>query len=540
MFQEMEALYKENRYEDALEIVQRLDREFPHRKSIMFPLAACLMRVERLDEARELFEQLVVQHNDDQSRRKLAQIEARIARRARAEAVKAGRAGAKEAGRSPGPTADASSAIELEDDLEDDVIEGNKAAEFQSSPGDFDPAGTPSASAGGDTNEIELVESDTEYGISDAGKPKSVFEEAQEADGPAVMPSGTDSSGAFENLARAISANAPSSDVDDISSIASGLGLPDDKVDGFGEVTGIPSGLFGDSATPTPQAAAAGLAKTPGLSTAVDDPADAPDAIGGAHAGRDEGEAPHVPEPEPTVQGHSISYQIRGNPDFGELTCKLDPGQTVYLESGAMSRMGTAVQLKTVIRGGIVTALIRKFFAGESFFVGQYSSPRKRASVTASPKAPGTVVHRKIAAGESFNLAGGAYLASTENVKIRTRFHSLRAIFSSQGGFYMKCSGEGDIFFNGFGGVIEKQIDGELIIDTSHLVAWDPTLKFKITGSGGIIGTLFSGEGLVMKFKGKGVVHVQTRSLRGMAGWLKPVFRATPGPIRAILARIFG
>ncbi len=539
MFVEMEALYKAGRYEDALEAVQRLDREFPHRKSIMFPLAACLMRVERLDEARKLFEQLVVQHNDDQSRRKLAQVEVRIARRARAEAVKAERSKARAAGAPAAGTIDASPAIELEDDVEDDAIEVNEAAEIDHSAEDFDPTRTQPAPAGGDTSGIELAGSDTEYGMPEAGARKSVFEEARQGNEAGAAPGESDSSGAFENLAREISADVQSSEVDDISSFASGLGLPDDEVDGFGEVTGIPSGLFSNSATPTPVAAAAGLPKAPGAPPA-EDVAVPLEAIGGERAGHHEGEAPHAPESEPTVQGHSISYQIRGNPDFGELTCKLDPGQTVYLESGAMSRMGNAVQLKTVIRGGIITALIRKFFAGESFFVGQYSSPRRRASVTASPKAPGTVLHRKIAAGESFNLAGEAYLASTENVKIRTRFHSLRAIFSSQGGFYMNCSGEGDIFFNGFGGVIEKRVDGELIIDTNHLVAWDSQLKFKITGSGGITGTLFSGEGLVMKFKGKGAVHVQTRSLGGMAGWLKPVFRATPGPIRAILARIFG
>ena len=34
--------------------------------------------------------------------------------------------------------------------------------------------------------------------------------------------------------------------------------------------------------------------------------------------------------------------------------------------------------------------------------------------------------------------------------------------------------------------------------------------------------TLFSGEGLVMRFQGRGKIFLQTRQLPALAGWLTP------------------
>jgi uncharacterized protein (AIM24 family) len=39
---------------------------------------------------------------------------------------------------------------------------------------------------------------------------------------------------------------------------------------------------------------------------------------------------------------------------------------------------------------------------------------------------------------------------------------------------------------------------------------------------GGLKQTLFSGEGLVMRFTGRGKIVLQTRQLPSLAGWLRP------------------
>jgi uncharacterized protein (TIGR00266 family) len=119
-------------------------------------------------------------------------------------------------------------------------------------------------------------------------------------------------------------------------------------------------------------------------------------------------------------------------------------------------------------------------------------------------------------------LTAGAYLASTTGIQVSPKFGGFRALFSGEGAFVLEVSGEGELFFNAYGGIVEKTIDGEFVVDTGHVVAWEPTLAYRITGMGGLKQTLFSGEGLVMRFTGQGKLWVQSRHMGGLAGWLRP------------------
>jgi uncharacterized protein (AIM24 family) len=71
-----------------------------------------------------------------------------------------------------------------------------------------------------------------------------------------------------------------------------------------------------------------------------------------------------------------------------------------------------------------------------------------------------------------------------------------------------------------FGAIEQVNVDGEMIIDTGHLVAWDARLSYtvgKATKSGWIASWL-SGEGLVCHFQGQGVVYIQTRNAQEYGG----------------------
>ena len=78
------------------------------------------------------------------------------------------------------------------------------------------------------------------------------------------------------------------------------------------------------------------------------------------------------------------------------------------------------------------------------------------------------------------------------------------------------------LFFNSFGGIVEKQINGEFIVDTGHVVAFDPSLDYTISGMGNFKSTMLSGEGLVMRFRGSGILYLQTRNVSSVASWLTP------------------
>lgn len=215
-----------------------------------------------------------------------------------------------------------------------------------------------------------------------------------------------------------------------------------------------------------------------------------------------------------------MNFDIRGNPDFGEVVFQLDPQDKILVESGSMSRMTPDLPLDTRIIGSKLGALARKLVGGESFFVGQYGGG-SGGEVAISPGLPGAVVHYKLEGGP-LRLTAGAFLACTEGITLKTRFGGFKAVFSGEGAFILDALGTGDLFFNAYGAVIERELDGELVVDTGHLVAWEPQLDYTIGGMGGLKQTLFSGEGLVMNFKGRGKIWLQTRTLGHTAGWLTP------------------
>ena len=214
-----------------------------------------------------------------------------------------------------------------------------------------------------------------------------------------------------------------------------------------------------------------------------------------------------------------MKYDISGNPAYGDLTVALEPGESFWSEGGAMSRMSSGLDLNTQLPAGLLKSVLRRLVGGESLFVSEYTARAEMTYVSLTSAMPGSVLHREMR-GDKFMLTAGAFLACTPGLELNTRFGGLRSFFSGEGAFMIEVAGQGDLFFNGYGGVVEKQIEGEIIVDTGHVVAFDPSLSYQISGMGGLKQTLFSGEGLVMRFSGSGKLYLQTRHMGAMAGWL--------------------
>ncbi len=95
-----------------------------------------------------------------------------------------------------------------------------------------------------------------------------------------------------------------------------------------------------------------------------------------------------------------MQFRIDGNPDHGDLTVALDPGEKVLAEGGAMSRMNRHMDLRIRARGGLLASFGRKLLGGQSFFLGEYSCP-SGGWMSLAPRLPGTVLQRRLD-GDSF------------------------------------------------------------------------------------------------------------------------------------------
>ncbi len=123
---------------------------------------------------------------------------------------------------------------------------------------------------------------------------------------------------------------------------------------------------------------------------------------------------------------------------------------------------------------------------------------------------------------ESICLQPGAYVASTRNLKLGVKWAGLASFIGREGLFKLLVSGDGILWYGAYGGLVEKQIEGQYIVDTGHLVAYQPHMKLKVQLAGGLVSSFLGGEGLVTRVEGYGKATLQTRSLSGLAGWLNP------------------
>ncbi len=53
-------------------------------------------------------------------------------------------------------------------------------------------------------------------------------------------------------------------------------------------------------------------------------------------------------------------YDIEGNPDYGQLTVTLAPGEAFVAEAGSMAWMSDGMNVRARLLGGLFKALLRK------------------------------------------------------------------------------------------------------------------------------------------------------------------------------------
>jgi len=217
-----------------------------------------------------------------------------------------------------------------------------------------------------------------------------------------------------------------------------------------------------------------------------------------------------------------MKSEIKGLPSFGYIDVELEPGESIYTESDAMASMSADLDLSVKLNGNLFSALLKRVMGDESLFLSRYTNrsdgPR---TITLVQATPGEVRSLDLK-NESICLQPGAYLASTEGISIGIRWAGLTSFIAREGLFKLVISGTGTVWFGAYGGIVEHAIDGEFIVDSGHLVGYDPSISLSLKLAGGIFSSVFGGEGLVTRLSGSGRVFLQSRSLTGLTSWINP------------------
>ena len=220
-----------------------------------------------------------------------------------------------------------------------------------------------------------------------------------------------------------------------------------------------------------------------------------------------------------------IAYKIEHSPAYASLVLRLNPQQTVLVESGAMAAMDAGIQMKSKVKGGLMKG-IGRLVSGESFFVSEFTAGDSPADLYVSPGVPGDVRHYALQ-GNNLMIQGSGFVACSPTVNIETKFQGFKGFFSGESLFLIRATGEGDVWFSSYGAIVEIPVDGDYVVDTGYIVAFEDTLDYKVEMLGGLsfkgLRTgILGGEGLVCRFKGRGRLWVQSRNLYRFINFINP------------------
>ena len=204
---------------------------------------------------------------------------------------------------------------------------------------------------------------------------------------------------------------------------------------------------------------------------------------------------------------------------------ELTAGETIKAESCAMVACSPTVDVESKMEGGFLGALSRRMLSGEKFFFQTLRATRGAGEVLLAPTVPGDIVVLDLDGLNEYLVQKDGFLAGADSVKIESKMQSLsRGLLGGEGFFILRMSGTGTLILNSFGAVhkVELKPDQEYIVDNSHLVAWTATTSYNIEkAAAGWIASFTSGEGLVCRFRGPGVVYIQSRNPGGFGNWIR-------------------
>jgi uncharacterized protein (TIGR00266 family) len=230
-----------------------------------------------------------------------------------------------------------------------------------------------------------------------------------------------------------------------------------------------------------------------------------------------------------------VDITLEGKPSYPVAIVRLDPGESLIVESSSTMAMDPQLAVETTFNGAngggflswltaAFVGLVRKFVAGETMFVNVYRATGSAGRVLVAPAMVGDIVEIALDGGRTVTVQAGSFLACTPGVTQKLQWGGLAMLLSGEGAFFLECSGTGRLLINAYGGIREVPVDGTFLVDDGHTVAWEGPLTYKRRNSGGLKATLLSGEGRLLEFRGTGKVWVQSRNLASFIQWITPFF----------------
>jgi uncharacterized protein (TIGR00266 family) len=219
-----------------------------------------------------------------------------------------------------------------------------------------------------------------------------------------------------------------------------------------------------------------------------------------------------------------MSYKINGD-DMQFVEIELSAGETVVSEAGALMYMDSAVQMQTKLGDGSDPdqGLLKKLWSAasrvltdESLFLTHFTNRGTGpARVAFAAPYPGKIVPCDLSARGAMLTQKGAFLCAPLGTRLSVAFTKRfgAGLFGNEGFILQRIEGAGMALVHAGGAIAMRTLrPGETVrIDTGCIVAFEEQVDYDIEFAGGIMNSLFGGEGLFLAtLTGPGRVMLQS------------------------------
>lgn len=227
-----------------------------------------------------------------------------------------------------------------------------------------------------------------------------------------------------------------------------------------------------------------------------------------------------------------MRYEVVNRP-LPALICKLEAGESIECQKGAMSWMTPSMSMNTNLGSGggsgfmgAIGKMAKSALTGESVFRNTYTAAGGPGEIAFASSFPGDII-----CFETTNVPiiaqKSAYLANTLGVQMDIFFQKKvgAGFFGGEGFIMQKFSGKGLVFLEINGAVYTYDLlpGQSMLIDTGYLAAMEATCSMDIESISGIGNALLGGEGFFnTRVTGPGKIWLQTMPANIVAGAIAP------------------
>ncbi len=224
-----------------------------------------------------------------------------------------------------------------------------------------------------------------------------------------------------------------------------------------------------------------------------------------------------------------MNIEILHRPANTAAQITLDAHEECTSEGGAMIAMSGDMRVATSVnkhKGGlgrtILTGVSRQI-AREGYFLNTFTAGPSGGDLYLGTHLPGDMAVVELTGNTAVKVQSGAFVAHEQSVAMGIVWEGLKSMFSGERLIWLEMRGTGKVLINAFGMIYPVTVDGEYLVDTGNIAAYEDTLEYSVTKAGGSwVSSFLGGEGLVARFSGHGTVWCQTHADRVFGSRLTP------------------